>query len=63
MKSNNKILIFCILGIVLINIIYGFIFLIKIITNYVEQNMCYNMPLNDFYKNSNCLKFTEEYYE
>lgn len=34
--------------------------LFKFISNKINENRCYNLPLNEFYQDKSCLKYVEE---
>lgn len=34
--------------------------LFKFISNKINENRCYNLPLNEFYQDKSCLKYMEE---
>ena len=34
--------------------------LFNFISNKINENRCYNLPLNEFYKDKSCLKYVEE---
>ncbi len=46
------------LAIVIISI--SLIVLLSIILDKLNQERCYNLPLNTFYKDKSCLKYVEE---
>lgn len=34
--------------------------LFNVISNKINENRCYNFPLNEFYQDKSCLKYVEE---
>ena len=59
MNSSEKILVFCGVFITVLITIVGIVSLITKLANYIEENICYNMPLNEFYETTECLKYKE----
>lgn len=59
MNNSEKILVFCGVCITVLITIVGIVSLLTKLANHIEENMCYNMPLNEFYETPECLKYKE----